>query len=80
MVNRITNATAHSIGASKVSEPRHMVLTQLNTFTPVGIEISMVANMKYTSPPRGMPTVNMWCAHTMNDRNAIAAVAYTIAW
>ena len=80
MVNRITKATAHSIGDSKLIEPRHIVVTQLNTFTPVGIEISIVANMKYSSPPSGMPTVNMWCAHTMNDRNAIAAVAYTIAW
>jgi len=25
-----------------------------------------------------MPVVNMWCAHTMNDRIAIEAVAYTI--
>jgi hypothetical protein len=25
-----------------------------------------------------MPVVNMWCAQTMNDRMAIAAVAYTI--
>ncbi len=46
MVNRMTKATAHSIGASKVSEPRHIVLTQLNTFTPVGMEMSIVANMK----------------------------------
>ena len=46
MVNRITKATAHSIGDSKLIEPRHMVVTQLNTFTPVGIEISIVANMK----------------------------------
>ena len=27
----------------------------------------------------GMPTVNMWCAQTMKDRNAMEAVAYTIA-
>ncbi len=46
MVNRMTKAMAHSIGDSKVIEPCHMVLTQLNTFTPVGMEMSMVANMK----------------------------------
>ena len=46
MVNRMTKPTAHSIGVSKLSEPRHIVLTQLNTFTPVGMAISMVANMK----------------------------------
>ena len=34
--------------------------------------------MKNSSPASGMPTVNMWCAQTMNDRNAIEAVAYTI--
>jgi len=75
MVNRITNATANSIGVSNVIEPFHIVVTQLNTFTPVGTEISMVAYMKNSRPPRGRPTVNMWCAQTMNDRNAIEAVA-----
>ncbi|MNP22809.1 hypothetical protein D3C76_1154940 [compost metagenome] len=75
MVNRMTKATANSIGVSKVSEPCHMVLTQLNTFTPVGTAISMVAYMKNSSPTTGMPTTNMWCAHTMNDRKAILAVA-----
>jgi hypothetical protein len=50
-------------------------MTQLNTFTPVGTAISMVAYMKNSSPATGMPTVYMWCAQTMNDRKAIAAVA-----
>ena len=59
MVNRITKAMANSIGVSKVSAPRNMVLTQLNTFTPVGTAISMVAYMKNSSPVIGMPTVNM---------------------
>lgn len=75
MVNRITKATANSIGVSKVSEPCHMVLTQLNTLTPVGTAISRVAYMKNNSPTNGMPTTNIWCAHTINDRNAILAVA-----
>ncbi len=59
MVNRMTKATANNIGVSKVSEPPHIVDTQLNTFTPVGIAISMVEYMKKSSPPSGMPTVNM---------------------
>ncbi|MNI73363.1 hypothetical protein D3C73_1293650 [compost metagenome] len=75
MENRITNATANSIGVSNVNEPCHMVLAQLNTFTPVGTAISNVAYMKNNSPTSGMPTTNMWCAQTMNDRNAILAVA-----
>jgi hypothetical protein len=51
------------------------VATQLNTFTPVGTAISIVAYMKNSWPVTGMPVVNMWCAHTMNDRIAIDAVA-----
>ena len=34
--------TAQSIGVVKVSRPRNMVKAQLNTFTPVGIDTSMV--------------------------------------
>ncbi len=38
--------SAHSIGVSKVIEPFHIVVTQLNTLTPVGTEIRTVAYMK----------------------------------
>ena len=51
-----------------------MVVVQLNTFTPVGTAISMVESMKNSSPASGMPTVNMWCAQTTNDRNAMLAL------
>ena len=74
----MTNAIAYSMGVSKLIEPRHIVATQLKTFTPVGTAISIVVYMKKSSPARGIPTVNMWWAHTMNDRNAIEAVAYTM--
>ena len=74
-MNRNRNASANSIGGSKVIEPFHIVAVQLNTFTPVGTAISIVLSMKNISPASGMPTVNMWCAQTMNDRNAIDAVA-----
>ena len=40
--------------------------------------MSIVESMKNNWPASGMPTVNMWCAQTMNDRNAIEADAYTI--
>ena len=79
MVNRNRNASANSIGGSNDSEPFHMVAVQLNTFTPVGTAISMVDSMKNSCAASGMPTVNMWCAQTMNDRKAIEATAYTIA-
>ena len=78
MVNTMMKPMANSIGASKLSEPRHMVAIQLKIFTPVGTAISMVAYMKNSWPATGMPVVNMWCAQTMNESSAIEAVAYTI--
>ena len=52
-----------------------MVATQLKTFTPVGTAINIVAYMKNNCPVAGIPVVNMWWAHTMNDRIAIDEVA-----
>ena len=52
-----------------------MVAHQLKTFTPVGTAMSIVESMKNSWPASGMPTVNMWCAQTMNDRKAMDAVA-----
>jgi hypothetical protein len=42
----MTKAIAHNIGVSNVIAPFHIVETQLNTFTPVGTAISIVAYMK----------------------------------
>ena len=75
IVNRNRKPIANSIGVSKVIEPRHIVASQLNTFTPVGTAISIVAYMKNSVPAVGMPVVNMWCAQTMNDRIAMPAIA-----
>ena len=61
MVNRVMKAMANSMGVSNVREPRHMVASQLNTFTPVGTAISMV--------------VYMWCAQTMKESKAMLLVA-----
>ena len=69
---------ANNIGVSKVIDPFHIVATQLKTFTAVGTAMSIVTYMKKTCPAAGMPTVNMWCAQTRNDRIAIEATAYTI--
>ncbi|MNU90083.1 hypothetical protein D3C71_799390 [compost metagenome] len=78
MVNTKMKPTANSMGVSKVMEPRHMVAIQLKIFTAVGTAISMVAYMKKSWPVTGMPVVNMWWAHTMNDRMAMDDVAYTM--
>ena len=75
IVNRNKNASENNIGVSNVIAPRHIVAIQLNNFTPVGTAISIVANMKNNWPVSGMPVVNMWCAQTMNDRNAILDAA-----
>jgi len=77
-VNRNRKPRAKSIGVSKVSEPFHMVATQLNTFTPVGTAMIIVAYMKNSCPVTGMPTVYIWWAQTMKEMIAIAEVAYTI--
>ncbi len=59
IVNKKTNDIAHNIGVSNVIEPRHIVEIQLNTLTPVGTAISMVAYIKYSSPATGIPVRNM---------------------
>ena len=64
---------AHSIGVSKVTDPRHIVPTQLKIFTPVGTAISIVMSEKNGSSTE--PVTYMWCAHTVTDRAAIAMVA-----
>ena len=77
-MKRNRNASENSIGVSKLIEPFHIVAHQLKTLTPVGTAISIVESMKKSCPASGMPTVNMWCAQTMNDRKAMDAVAKTI--
>jgi len=45
-VNRKTNPMAHSMGASIEMKELFIVANQLNTFTPVGIAMIMVADVK----------------------------------
>src|SRR3954465_8324141 len=78
MVKRQMKPIAKSIGVSKLMEPRHIVEIQLKILTPVGTAMRIVAYMKKRLPEAGMPTVNMWWPHTMNDRIAMDAVAYTM--
>jgi hypothetical protein len=66
---------ANSIGVSKVIEPRHMVATQLKTFTPVGTAISIVAYMKYSWPVTGMPVVHVVRPDDERQDQAIDGVA-----
>ena len=46
---------------------------------PVGTATANDVIMKKPSTPIGSGAANMWCAHTITLRNAIAAVAAAIA-
>lgn len=51
---------------------------QLNTFTPVGMAMIIVADVKYARVSTSMPTVNMWWAQTIKPRRPMAIMAHTI--
>src|SRR5690625_6348690 len=77
MVNITTKARANSIGDSKLIDPRNRVVTQLNTFTPVGTAISIVAYMKNSIASSGMPTANIWRPQTRKERIAMRSEEHT---
>ncbi len=79
MENRNRNASANSIGGSNDSEPFHMVAVQLNTFTPVGHGDQHGGQHEEQLRGERHADREQWCAHTMKDRKAIEATAYTIA-
>ena len=66
--------SANSIGVSKMRLPRHVVASQLKILIPVGTAITIDEIMKNESSPTGSPVVNMWCAQTSSEKNAIASV------
>ena len=70
--------SAQSIGVWKLSEPPHIVAIQLKILMPVGTAITIVAAVKYIFMLTVMPTVNMWCAHTMKPTTPIATIAYAM--
>lgn len=50
---------AHKNGASHFRSPPWRVASQLKTFTPVGIAMIIVADVKYARVSTSIPTVNM---------------------
>lgn len=58
-VNRKIKPRAHSIAGDHLMFPPCKVASQLKTFTPVGIAIIMVADVKYARVSTSIPTVNM---------------------
>lgn len=77
-VKRKMNPRAHKNGASHFKSPPCRVASQLKTFTPVGIAIIIVADVKYARVSTSIPTVNMWWAQTMKPRRPMAIMAQTI--
>lgn len=59
IVNRNTKPRLHSIGTSRYIFDLIIVASQLNTLTPVGIAMIMVAAVKYARVSTSIPTVNM---------------------
>lgn len=77
-MNRKIKPRAQRRGVSHLIDPPWRVASQLKTFTPVGMAIIIVAEVKYARVSTSMPTVNMWWAHTINPSRPIAIIAQTI--
>ena len=58
-VKRKIKPKAHSMAGDHLMFPPWRVANQLNTFTPVGIAIIIVAEVKYARVSTSIPTVNM---------------------
>src|SRR5438270_12924135 len=78
MVNMATKVSAIRMGVVSLTEPPYVVEIQLKILMPVGTAISIVLAAKNEIAMGPRPVVNIWCAHTVNERNAIAATAYTM--
>ncbi|EAP70948.1 Hypothetical Protein RRSL_00441 [Ralstonia solanacearum UW551] len=68
----------HSIIELSSTRPRYIVNSQLKIFTPVGMEMIMVAMPKNAFTLAPEPIVKKWCSHTRNDSTVMPAVAHTI--
>jgi hypothetical protein len=77
-VNRKIKPRAHSIAGDHLILPPCRVASQLNTLTPVGMAMIIVADVKYARVSTSMPTVNIWWAHTIKPRKPIDIMAQTI--
>lgn len=74
-VNIIKNPIVHISGISIIENEFVIVAIHLKILIPVGMAMIIVAAVKYARESRSIPTVNMWCDHTMNPRNPIADMA-----
>ena len=80
ITNIDTNAIALSIGVVKRMFPPHSVPSQLNVLMAEGTAITMVESMKLVPRAGLMPLWNMWCPHTIQERNAMPIIENAMAW
>ena len=72
-MNIVRNPSAHSIGVSRCSTPRHSVASQEKILMPVGIAMITVVIIIGMRIQSGMPDTNMWCAQTVKPSTTIAS-------
>src|SRR5215510_14737420 len=72
-------AIANSIGVLSWMRPPHMGASQLKILIPVGMPTAKVVMAKKLFAYEFIPTVNMWCAHTVWLTKPIPTDAATIA-
>src|SRR6266705_4987973 len=67
-----------SIGVLNWIRPPHMVPSQLKILIPVGMPTAIEVIVKKLLAYEFIPTVNIWCAHTLMLTKPINTVAPTI--
>src|SRR5680860_414799 len=78
-MNTDTNPIANKEALLNRIFPRNIVDSQLNTFTAEGTAMIKVNVVKMLDRNGFTPAINIWCAHTRNDKNPIAMRENTIA-
>src|SRR5262249_46626404 len=68
----------NNIGVLNWILPPHIVPSQLKILMPVGMPTAIEVIVKKLLAYEFIPTVNMWCAHTLMLTNPIKTVAPTI--
>jgi len=74
-VNKKIKPSAQSIGVSYLILAPWIVANHLKILIPVGTAIIIVAAVKYARVSTSIPTVNIWCAHTMKPKIPMANIA-----
>jgi hypothetical protein len=74
-VNKKRNPDDHNIGGFIFICAPYIVDIHLKILIPVGIAITIVAEVKYARVSTSIPTVNIWWAHTMNPNSPIPDIA-----